>query len=596
MTYQPIEDYGLIGDLNTVAHVGLNGSIDFLCFPDFDSPSVFARLLDSNKGGYFSIAPEFDVSRNNQLYLPDTNILLTRFLSKDGILEITDFMPIATKDGVSRIIRMVRAIQGDITVKMVCCPAFDYAREESEITLKNKKMDAVFAGGDLTLRLQSMEKMQASGNGVETRFTVKEGECRRFMLTCGECDAIAFTEAALLSAQERTAHYWRDWIGQAQYNGYWPEIVRRSALVLKLMTSRKHGSIVAAPTFSLPEAIGGERNWDYRYCWIRDSAFTVYAFMRLGFKGEASAYMKWIMDRFNDCGPDGSLRLMYTLDGGTDIAERELEHLEGYEQSRPVRIGNGAYDQFQLDIYGELLDSVYLLADKYVHKISYDAWINVIRTVDYVCENWQKPDDGIWEFRGGQKAFLHSRLMCWVAVDRAIRLAYKESLPAPFSRWDEVRGEIYYDIFNNFWNEKLGAFVQYKGAEAVDASALLMPLVRFISPVDPRWLSTLDVIGERLTSDALVRRYNVEETDFEALDGSKEGSFTMCSFWYVECLARAGRTEEARLLFDKMIGYANHVGLYAEELGRDGRHLGNFPQAFTHLALISAAVALEQCK
>ncbi len=593
MTHQLIEDYGLIGDLNTVAHVGLNGSIDFFCFPNFDSPSVFACLLDSNKGGHFSIAPEFDVSRNSQLYLPDTNILLTRFLSKEGIMETTDFMPVATKDGVCRIIRMVRAIQGDISVKMECRPALDYARAEPETVLENKSRNAVFAGSGLTLRLQSAIKMRASDNGVEGRFTVKEGDCSAFMLTCGECDAIAFTEEALLIAQAETVNYWRNWISKADYNGRWPEIVRRSALVLKLMTSRKHGSIVAAPTFSLPEAIGGERNWDYRYCWIRDSAFTIYAFLRLGFKDEASAYMKWIEDRFRDCGSDGSLRLVYALDGGTDIDEQELDHLEGYEHSRPVRIGNGAHGQLQLDIYGELLDSIYL-ADKHVHKISYDAWMNVTRTVDYVCENWQQADDGIWEFRGSQKEFLHSRLMCWVAVDRAIRLAYKQSLPAPFSRWKEVRDEIYYDIFNNFWNEKLGAFVQYKGAETVDASALLMPLVKFISCADPRWLSTLDIIGERLTSDALVRRYNVEETDFEALDGSKEGSFTMCSFWYVECLARAGRAEKAHLLFDKMLGYANHVGLYAEELGRDGRHLGNFPQAFTHLALISAAVALER--
>ena len=593
MTYQPIEDYGLIGDLNTVAHVGLNGSIDFFCFPDFDSPSVFARLLDSKKGGYFSIAPEFDVSRSSQLYLPDTNILLTRFLSKEGILEITDFMPVATKDGVCRIIRMVRAIRGDIPIKMECRPAPDYARTAPETVLENESRDAVFAGGGLTLRLQSMDKLQASDHGVGARFIVKEGKCRAFMLTCGECDAIAFTEEALLAAQEETVHYWHNWIGKTDYNGRWSEIVRRSALVLKLMTSRKHGSIVAAPTFSLPEAIGGERNWDYRYCWIRDSAFTIYAFLRLGFKDEASAYMKWVEDRFRDCGSDGSLRLMYTLDGGTDIDEQELGHLEGYEHSRPVRIGNGAHGQFQLDIYGELLDSVYL-ADKHVHKISYDAWMNVSRTVDYVCEHWRKPDDGIWEFRGSQKEFLHSRLMCWVAVDRAVRLAHKQSLPAPFSRWNEVRCEIYHDIFNNFWNKKLGAFVQYKGAETVDASALLMPLVKFISRADPRWLSTLDVICERLASDALVRRYNVEEADFEALDGSKEGSFTMCSFWYVECLACTGRAEEARLLFDKMISYANHVGLYAEELGRDGRHLGNFPQAFTHLALISAAVALER--
>jgi GH15 family glucan-1,4-alpha-glucosidase len=593
MAYNPIEDYGVIGDLNTACHVCRNGSIDFFCFPDFDSPSVFARMLDAEKGGYFSIAPEFDVGRHNQLYLPDTNILLTRFLSEDGILEITDFMPIAARNEVSRIIRTVRAVRGEIPVKMECFPAPDYARFRPEVILSDNNRSAGFAGGDYRLRLQSTREMSKKDGRAEAHFTLEEGKCACFMFTCGQCEEVPFEEKTLFDLQEETAKYWRDWVSQVNYGGRWPEVVRRSALALKLMTSGKHGSIAAAPTFSLPETIGGARNWDYRYCWIRDSAFTVYAFLRLNFKEEASAYMDWIEKRFRDCGDDGSLQLMYGLDGGTELVEKELEHLEGYEGSRPVRIGNAAKDQLQLDIYGELLDSVYL-ADKYVHKISYDSWMNVTRTVNYVCENWQKPDAGIWEFRGGYKEFLHSRLMNWVAVDRAVRMAQKESLPAPFSRWFDVRGEIYHDIFDNFWDEELQAFVQYKGAKTVDASALLMPLVKFISPLDPRWLSTMDEIKKQLVSDSLVKRYNVERAGFEALDGSEEGSFTMCSFWYIECLARAGRREEARLLFDKMIGYANHLGLYSEELGHDGRHLGNFPQAFTHLALISAASALER--
>jgi len=591
MPYEPLEDYGIIGDLNTVAHVSQSGSIDFFCYPDFDSPSIFARILDYEKGGHFSIAPESNVGRRNQLYLPDTNILLTRFLSMEGIVEITDFMPISKEKDVCRIIRIVHAIRGEISLKMECRPAFDYARVKPEIKIANDDKDVSLRDRDLKLHLRSTESMRKGDDGmIESHFTMLEGEYKAFTLTCGDCEEQPLTEDTLLSIQKETARFWRNWISQANYKGLWTEVVRRSALVLKLLTSRKYGSIVAAPTFGLPEAIGGSRNWDYRYCWIRDSAFTVYAFLRLGFRNEAESYMEWIENRFRDCGTKGELQLMYTVDGRTDMKERELDHLEGYEQSRPVRIGNAAKDQFQLDIYGELLDAVYL-ADKYVHKISYDAWMNVTKTVEYVCENWREPDAGIWEFRGGQKEFLHTRLMCWVAVDRAVRMALKESLPAPFSRWYKVRSNIYEDIFENFWNEELGTFVQYKGAKTIDASALLMPLMKFISPVDPRWLSTLDEIGKRLVSDTLLLRY--EGSELEALDSSQEGSFTMCSFWYIECLVRAGRSEEARLLFDKMIGYANHLGLYSEELGYDGRHLGNFPQAYTHLALISAATALE---
>ncbi|WP_274611088.1 glycoside hydrolase family 15 protein [Rhodovibrio sodomensis] len=422
--------------------------------------------------------------------------------------------------------------------------------------------------------------------------TLRAGEQAAFLLTDAAVEPpVPCDPHALAGERDGTTAFWRAWLGQIVYRGRWQESVRRSALVLKLLTSRRHGAIAAAGTFGLPEAIGGGRNWDYRYCWIRDSAFSVYAFLRLGFTDEAHAYMDWIQGRFRDCGHCGTLDVLYTLDGRGEPNETELTHLEGYRGSRPVRVGNAAHAQLQLDIYGELLDALYL-ADKHVHPVPHDTWVNVQRAVEHVAANWQRSDAGIWEVRGGPRAFLHSRLMCWVALDRGLRLATRESLPAPVDRWRAVRDEIYESIFCEFWDPRLGAFVQSAGSKTVDAAALMMPLVRFISPVDPKWLSTLDVIGWRLANDALLHRY--DDTEPEGLDGSQEGHFTMCSFWYVECLARAGRVDEAHLLFDKMLSYANHLGLFAEELGIDGCHLGNFPQAFTHLALISAASALER--
>jgi GH15 family glucan-1,4-alpha-glucosidase len=361
-----------------------------------------------------------------------------------------------------------------------------------------------------------------------------------------------------------------------------------------LLTSARYGSIVAAPTFALPEAIGGSRNWDYRYCWIRDSAFTVYAFIRLGLKEEAIAFMRWVEGLYkHSVEANGALQLMYRIDGRENLEESVLEDFKGYRDSRPVRIGNEAYRQFQLDIYGELLDAM-ALADTHITKISHDAWQNLILTADYVCDNWNKPDAGIWEFRGEKREFLHSRLMCWVALDRALRLAREESLPARIKRWNDTRTEIYNDIFENFWSDDLKSFVQHKEATTVDASVLLMPLVDFIGAHDPRWLSTLDAVGRILANDALVRRYRADQIDLQPADGHEEGSFNACSFWYIACLARAGRRDEARLLFAKMTSYANHLGLYAEETGRDGRQLGNFPQAFTHLALINAVFALDE--
>jgi GH15 family glucan-1,4-alpha-glucosidase len=384
-------------------------------------------------------------------------------------------------------------------------------------------------------------------------------------------------------SRHRTQLFWQHWIARSRYQGRWREAVNRSALTLKLLTSREHGSIVAAPTFGLPEVIGGERNWDYRYTWIRDSAFALYSLMRLGFTEEAERFVEWVQARCRDSAYDGSLRLMYGLDGREVLEEETLLHLEGYRGSRPVRIGNAARGQLQLDIYGELMDTVYL-ANKYGDPIHNRMWEDLTSTVEWVCRHWREPDEGIWEPRGGRSEHTHSRVMCWVALDRALRLAEKRSFPAPRERWYATRDEIYREVFTSHWNDRLGAFVQSKGSETLDASLLLMPLVKMISPTDPQWLSTLQAIKTHLASDSLVHRYRAPD----GLAGD-EGTFTMCSFWFCENLARAGEVDLARLLFEKMLGYATPLGLYGEELGPRAEQLGNFPQAFTHMSLISAA-------
>ena len=595
MSYQPIENYAIIGDLHTVALVGMDGSIDFLSFPRFDSPTVFAALLDEKRGGRFRIAPAFADGRQKQLYLPDTNVLVTRSLSEEGVAEVTDCMAIDGESHPHAIVRHVRTVRGDVRFRMRCEPRFDYGRaghavevNEGEVLFRPDRADLV------PLRLRTPVPVRIEDGAALADFELLSGEGIDFVLEEANegCPTGAASTGWCEEVRARTSGFWREWVGGSSYAGRWREVVNRSALTLKLLTSREFGSLVAAPTFGLPELLGGVRNWDYRYTWIRDSSFTLYALLRLGFTGEARDFMRWIEARCDELAPDGSLQIMYGIDGRHELTEEELPHLEGYRGSQPVRIGNAAYDQLQLDIYGELMDSVYLY-DKYGETISYDFWKNLCRLIDWVCANWETADEGIWEVRGGRHHFLYSRLMCWVAVDRAVRLAWKRSLPAPFDRWIAVRSAIHRDIHQHFWNDGRRAFVQVKGGNAVDASCLLMPLMRFIGPTDPRWLSTLAAVEKDLVSDSLVYRYQGDMAVPDGLEG-REGTFTMCSFWYVECLARAGQLGKARLAFDKMLGFANHVGLYAEELGPEGEHLGNFPQAFTHLGLISAAHFLDR--
>ena len=586
--YLPIAEHGIIGDLRTSALVGTDGTIDWLCWPHFDSPSVFAAILDSERGGHFRLAPVGE-GTTKQLYFPDTNVLITRFLSPEGVAEVQDFMPVGEER--QRLIRRVVCVRGAVRFRLECEPRFNYGLDRHQVVVAAG--GARFTSPSLSLALSAPVPLLANSTGAYADFTLAKGESRTFVLEeVGEPSPLGESEAQALL--ETTVAYWLEWLAQSTYTGRWREFVNRSALSLKLLTFAPTGAIVAAATTSLPEQLGGGRNWDYRYTWIRDAAFSLYALLRLGFTQEAEAFGGFIrMCAQNTAGsPAGPLQLMYGIDGRTELPELELSHLEGYQGSSPVRIGNGAAGQLQLDIYGELLDAAWVMECSGRRLMHFDEWLGVANMVDWVCENWQTPDEGIWETRGGRKRFTHSGLMSWVALDRAIRIARDRAFPCDLVRWMSVRDEIYLWLMQKCWSEKRQAFVQSEGSDVLDAAVLLMPLVHFIAPDDPRWLSTLDAIGDDLVSDSLVFRYD-PATSPDGLEG-EEGTFSICSFWYVEALARAGRTAEARLAFEKMLTYANHLGLYSEEIGPSGELLGNFPQAFTHLALISAAVNLDR--
>lgn len=585
----------MIGDLCTVGLVGNNGSIDFMCFPNFDSPTIFAALLDPQHGGKFQICPTAPGWRQKKLYLPNTNVLLSRFFSHEGVAELSDFMPVADLGHPHCVVRRIKAVRGEVHLRMLCAPKFNYARSSHHC--ENRGGEVLFssqAADRMVVRLRASVPVQLHEGSAIAEFILRAGQSATFILE----QVVAGTETPtqhpdfVRNSFKETVNYWRQWVSRSTYTGRWREMVNRSALTLKLLTSRAHGSMVAAPTFGLPEVIGGVRNWDYRYTWIRDASFSIYALMRLGFTDEASAFMRWMEARCAEVEPGKPLQVMYGLDGRRCLTEETLPHLSGYMGSRPVRIGNAAYDQLQLDIYGELIDSVYLF-DKQVQPISYEMWNNLARMVDWVVEHWHLPDEGIWEVRGGRHEFLLSRVMCWVAMDRAIRLSVKRGLPGRLDTWTATRDRIYHDIHEKFWDSKQRRFVQYRGATVVDAASLLMPLVRFISPSDPRWMSTMDAIRHDLLDDSLVYRYRPDSAAPDGLIG-EEGTFSMCSFWYAECLSRAGDLERARLFFEKMLGYSNRLGLYAEELGPTGEYLGNFPQAFTHLALISTAYDIDR--
>jgi GH15 family glucan-1,4-alpha-glucosidase len=602
--YPDIGDHGLIGDLQTAALVSTDGTIDWMCCPRFDSPSVFASLLDHDRGGHFRIGPDRDDYVSRQLYFPDTAILITRFLSPDGVGEVVDFMPVVEGKATDRhrLVRLVRVVRGTMRFRMEIQPRFDYGRKPHRLELHDPD-GALFVSDDLTLTLHRADvpgrsvreegtSLERVGDGLRIITTLREGGVAGAMMESAGGSPRSVHPQELLDLFNDTVRFWRGWLRRSTYNGRWKEQVTRSAMTLKLMTYAPSGALVAAPTAALPEQVGGERNWDYRFTWIRDASFSVYALLGLGYTDEAAAFGGWLRDRIREQAGEGSgpLQIMYRIDGSSDLEEEVLEHLEGYRGSRPVRIGNGAADQLQLDIYGEAMDSIYL-ADAHGLQVGHEFWSRLADMIDWLCEHWNQPEEGIWETRGGRQQFTYGRLMSWVALDRAVRLAQNRGRPADLSRWITERNRIYKEIMEHGWNPKREAFVQNYANDVLDASLLLMPLVGFVAPRDPMWLSTLRAMDQELVSDSLVYRYDPNASP-DGLRGT-EGTFSICTFWYVDALARSGRLEDARLTLEKMSTYANHLGLYSEEIGLTGEQLGNFPQAFSHLAHINAALNLD---
>jgi GH15 family glucan-1,4-alpha-glucosidase len=601
--YPEIGEHGLIGDLQTAALISTDGTVDWFCCPRFDSPSIFASLLDHDRGGHFRVAPDRDDYVSRQLYFPDTAILVTRFMTPEGVGEVVDFMPIVEGSATDRhrLVRLVRVVRGSMRFRMEIQPRFDYGRKPHELHLSDN--GALFVSDDLTLTLhradvpgRSLQEQWTSldrdGDGLRITKTGREGEIAGVVMESAGGPPRSVHPQELVELFNDTVRFWRSWLNRSTYNGRWREQVARSAMTLKLMTYAPSGGLVAAPTAALPEQVGGERNWDYRYTWIRDASFSVHALLGLGYTDEAAAFGGWLRDRIREQAGEasGPLKIMYRIDGSSDLEEVVLEHLEGYRGSRPVRIGNGAADQLQLDIYGEAMDSIYL-ADTHGLQVGHEGWTELADMLDWLCENWNQPEEGIWETRGGRQQFTYGRLMSWVALDRAVRLARNRGRPADLDRWITERDRIYKEIMERGWNTKREAFIQNYANDVLDASLLLMPLVGFVAPSDPMWLSTLRAIDQELVSDSLVYRYDPSASP-DGLRGT-EGTFSICTFWYVDALARSGRLEDARLTFEKMSTYANHLGLYSEEIGLTGEALGNFPQAFSHLAHINAALNLD---
>jgi GH15 family glucan-1,4-alpha-glucosidase len=601
--YPNIADHGLIGDLQTAALVTTDGTIDWFCCPRFDSPSIFASLLDADKGGHFQIAPERDDYVTKQLYFPDSAILVTRFMTPDGVGELVDFMPVLTGRPTDRhrLVRIMRVPRGVIKFGMNLQPRFDYARAKHKTDLSEH--GAMFSSDDMRLTVhvtgggsgsgaKNGSAVHRQGNGLRASWTLREGETAGVMIESMGAAPRRLTSAELDRLLGETSEFWRNWVHRSTYRGRWREVVSRSAITLKLLTYGPTGAPVAAATAGLPEDPGGERNWDYRYTWIRDGSFSIYALLGLGYLDEAAAFGVWMRDRVAEQAgsKSGPLKIMYRVDGSSDLTEETLRHFEGWRGAKPVRIGNGAADQLQLDIYGEALDAVFL-ADQHGFEVAHQGWLAIADMIDWVADNWDQPDEGIWETRGGRKDFTYGRFQCWIALDRAIRLAERHGRPANVAQWAMERDRVYKQIMDRAWNPKVKAFTQQYGTDVLDSSLLLMPLQGFMAPRDPMWLSTLRAMDQTLVSDSLVYRYNPSMTP-DGLRGS-EGTFSLCTFWYVDALARAGRLEEAELTFEKMQTYANHLGLYSEEIGQTGEQLGNFPQAFSHLALIGAAINLD---
>jgi GH15 family glucan-1,4-alpha-glucosidase len=601
MTETAIAEHGLIGDLQTAALITTGGSVDWLCLPRFDSPSVFGALLDDERGGHCRVSPTGVDHTSKQMYFPDTAVLVTRFFTESGLGQVVDFMPPAgdTATDRHRLVRMVQCIRGRMSFTIDVAPRFDYGRQPHRTELSEN--GAVFAANGTSLTLHVVREPD---DEHKARVTVEDGDVHASLdLVAGEMRGLVLESGAdgppreirvadVRDLFDDTVRYWRTWLAGSSYTGRWREAVQRSAITLKLMTYAPTGGLVAAPTAALPEQVGGERNWDYRYTWVRDASFSVHALLRLGMTEEAGRFASWLGDRVRErIGSDsGPLNIMYRIDGSSDLKEDTLDHWSGYRGSTPVHIGNGAAEQLQLDIYGEALDSLYSAVQAGL-PLPYQGWTALTGVLDWLADNWDQPEEGIWETRGGRQAFTYGRVMCWVAFDRGIRLATAHGRPAPLERWAAARDAVYQQVMDRGFHASREAFVQHYETDVLDAALLRMPTVGFIDGRDPRWASTLRAMDDELVTDSLVYRYDPAASP-DGLRGS-EGTFSLCTFAYVDALTRAGRLDDARTAFEKMLTYGNHAGLYSEEVALTGEQIGNFPQAFTHLALIDAALSLD---
>ncbi|MGY1742991.1 MULTISPECIES: glycoside hydrolase family 15 protein [unclassified Blastococcus] len=600
-TETAIADHGLIGDLQTAALVTTDGSIDWFCSPRFDSPSVFGALLDDERGGHFRIRPADVAHTSRQMYLPDTAVLVTRFYSEAGMGQVVDFMPPAGPAATDRhrIVRLVDCVRGRMTFECEIDPRFDYGRHAH--TTEVTENGAVFRSNGHSLTLHVVRKPDderlatghRDGGGGVIRLPLVAGQTRGVVVETGvDGPPREIPPAEARQLFEETVAFWRSWVGRSTYTGRWREDVQRSAITLKLMTYAPSGGLVAAPTTALPEQVGGERNWDYRYTWVRDASFSVHALLKLGLLDEVAGFGAWLGDRIRERmhSDSGPLNIMYRIDGSSDLKEDSLEHWRGYRGSAPVRIGNGAAEQLQLDIYGEAADAMYAGVRAGL-PLPHQGWEAMTRVLDWLADNWDQPDEGIWETRGGRQPFTYGRVMSWVAFDRGLRLAAEHGRPAPLERWTAARDAIYRQVMDRGFHASKQAFVQHYDTDVLDSALLRMPTVGMVDGRDPRWQSTLRAMDHELVTDSLVYRYDPEASP-DGLRGS-EGTFSLCTFAYVDALTRSGRLDDARTAFEKMLTYGNHVGLYSEEIALTGEQIGNFPQAFTHLGLIDAAVTLD---
>lgn len=593
--YKDIEDYGIIGNLETCALVGDEGSIDWLCLPYLESPSVFAAILDNERGGHFAIQP---VSKFHsfQAYIRHTNILRTTFNTPFGMVAITDFMPVIGDDSprYRSIYRKVECIEGHSRLKLDFKPRFNYARNIPDFQLIEEGIICTYENEKLVLNTKIPLKIE--DNTVKGQFDMVKNDKLWFALHYERPDENSFDYEYCDSKLELTKRYWQDWTNKwpkiCILRGIWRDTIIRSGLVLKLLANPHNGAIAAAVTTSLPESIGGVRNWDYRYAWIRDSAYTIQALFHLEHIEESDDFMRWVNNLLKQDSHPSNIRIMYPIHQDVDLDEKILEHLSGYRNSSPVRIGNDAYHQTQLDIYGELINAIYDTA-RYGRNISNEVWDLVKNLVDYVCEVWNTKDRGIWEIRDEPRHYVHSKLMCWVGVDRGLKIAARKEPEASFSKWEKTREEIKTAILENGFNEEINSFVQYFGSNAIDATSVLIPQMGLLPYDDPRIQSTINAVMENLMTDrGFLYRYKNED----GLPGD-EGCFALCSFWLVDSLTLSGRSDEAEEIFVNVLQQISPLGLLSEEIDPvTKKQLGNFPQAFSHIGLINSALYISIAK